>query len=191
MSNSGGFDTLRKPRVTLKLIHMGRRWVLFGVALTLLAEQARAQNPATSLKHLISAKKEESKSDNDGDADSLGKTIDRVGQAFEVGDAEALEDCLVPRKVYLSLRSRGDEAGYYGRSQVKFMFAKLFRERKTDSFIYDPVDVEVSGDGTAHFRADWSYMVLDEDDVVTEHLRFRLERTKDDWRISEIRAQSR
>ncbi len=169
---------------------MGRLWVLLGVGLTLLANEAQAQNPATSLQHLISAKKGEAPPERNEDAEFLGKTIDRVGRAFEVGDADALEDCLVSRKVYLSLRSRGDEAGYYGRSQVKFMFAKLFRERKTDSFIYDPVDVEVSGDGTAHFRADWSYMVLDEDDVVTEHLRFRLERTKDDWRISEIRAQS-
>jgi len=169
---------------------MGRLWVLLGVGLTLLANEAQAQNPATSLQHLISAKKGEAPPERNEDAEFLGKTIDRVGRAFEVGDADALEDCLVSRKVYLSLRSRGDEAGYYGRSQVKFMFAKLFRERKTDSFVYDPVDVEVSGDGTAHFRADWSYMVLDEDDVVTEHLRFRLERTKDDWRISEIRAQS-
>jgi hypothetical protein len=149
-----------------------------------------AQTPPPSLRNLISARKEESKPEDDGDAEFLGKTIDRVGRAFEIGDPDALEECLVSRKVYLSLRSRGDEAGYYGRSQVKFMFAKLFRERKTDSFTYDPIDIEVSGDGTAHFRADWSYMVLDEDDVVTEHLRFRLERTKDDWRISEIRAQS-
>lgn len=170
---------------------MGRRWVRLGVALSLLAGTAEAQT-ATSLSHLISAKKdEEAKREDASSTEFLGKTIGWVGQAFELGDADALEECLVSRKVYLSLRSRGDEAGYYGRSQVKFMFAKLFRERRTDSFTYDPADVEVSGDGTAHFRADWSYMVLDEDDVVTEHLRFRLERTKDDWRISEIRAQSR
>jgi hypothetical protein len=172
---------------------MARRWVRLGVALALLAgtAEARAQAPATSLRHLISATKEEAKSEDDSGTELLGKTIGRVGRAFENGDADALEECLVSRKVYLSLRSRGDETGYYGRSQVKFMFDKLFRERKTDSFTYDPIDVEVSGDGTAHFRADWSYMVLDEDDVVTEHLRFRLERTKDEWRISEIRAQSR
>jgi hypothetical protein len=173
-------------------IDMRSGWLRLGVALTLLAAgAAAAQTPPPSLKHLLSAKKEESRPEDASGARLLGKTIDRVGRAFELGDADALESCLVQRKVYLSLRTRGDEAGYYGRSQVKFMFAKLFRERKTDSFVYDPVDIDVSADGTAHFRADWSYMVLEGDDVVSEHLRFRLERSDDDWRISEIRAQSR
>jgi hypothetical protein len=72
------------------------------------------------------------------------------------------------------------------------MLAKLFRERRTDSFTYDPEDFEVSSGESAAFRAEWSYLVLDADDVVTEQLRFKLDRTKgDDWLVSEIRAQSR
>jgi hypothetical protein len=72
------------------------------------------------------------------------------------------------------------------------MLAKLFRERRTDSFTYDPEDIEVSRGESAMFRAEWSYLAVEADDVVTEQLRFKLDRAKgDDWRVSEIRAQSR
>jgi hypothetical protein len=44
-------------------------------------------------------------------------------------------------------------------------------------------------------RAEWSYTGLEEDDVVTEQLRFKLDRAAgpngDDWQVSEIRSQSR
>jgi hypothetical protein len=59
----------------------------------------------------------------------------------------------------------------------------------TDAFTYDRTDVEDSGDGGASFRADWTYVTPDEDEIVTERLRFKLERTKNDWQVSEIRAQ--
>jgi hypothetical protein len=146
-----------------------------------------------SVQRLISAKNEESKrSRNPADFERLSRTITQVGRAFEAGDPDELERCLSEKRIYLSLRARGEEAGYYGRSQVKFMLAKLFRERKTDSFTYDPEDFEVSSGESAGFRAEWSYLVLDADDVVTEQLRFKLDRTKsDDWLVSEIRAQSR
>jgi hypothetical protein len=118
-----------------------------------------------------------------------------VGRAFESGDPDQLDSCLSEKKIFLSLRARGEEAGYYGKSQVKFMLEKLFRERRTDSFRYDPADVEVSRGESAAFRAEWSYVGSDADNVITEELRFRLDRAKgpkgDDWRVSEIRAQNR
>jgi hypothetical protein len=147
------------------------------------------QSPGTSIKRLVNAREEESKSEDLKTDRLLRPAIERVGLAFENGDPDALEDCLVPRKIYLSLKARGDEAGYYGRSQVKFMFAKLFRDRKTAAFTYDPDDLDDSGDGGASFRADWSYSAHDQDEVVTERLRFKMERGKNDWQVSEIRAQ--
>lgn len=153
-----------------------------------------------SVKRLISAKNEENRRSSKGQEDiaHLSKTIDRVERAFEAGDPDELEQCLSEKRIYLSLKARGEEAGYYGRSQVKHMLAKLFRERRTDSFTYDPEDVEVSRGESAAFRAEWSYLAFEADDVVTEQLRFKLDRVKgpegpksDDWRVSEIRAQSR
>lgn len=159
-----------------------------------------SQGQTPSVQRLISAKNEENKRDGEvpKDVQYLSRTITRVGRAFEAGDPDELEKCLSEKRIYLSLRARGEEAGYYGRSQVKFMLAKLFRERRTDSFTYDPEDIEVEGGGSAAFRAEWSYVPPEADDVVTEQLRFKLDRTKSpagpaeyDWRVSEIRAQSR
>jgi hypothetical protein len=73
------------------------------------------------------------------------------------------------------------------------MVDKLFRERKTDSFSYDKADIEVSSSETAAFRAEWTYLAREADAVVTEQLRFKLDRAEgpegDDWRVSEIRTQ--
>jgi len=152
-----------------------------------------------SVQRLISAKNEENRrsSKEQEDIAHLSRTIDRVERAFEDGDPDELEQCLSEKRIYLSLKAGGEEAGYYGRSQVKHMLGKLFRERRTDSFTYDPEGVEVSSGESAAFRAEWSYLAAEADDVVTEQLRFRLDRVKgpkspksDDWRVSEIRAQT-
>ncbi len=153
-----------------------------------------------SVQRLISAKNEENRkgSKEQEDVERLSRTIDRVERAFEAGDPDELEQCLSEKRIFLSLKAHGEEAGYYGRSQVKFMLAKLFRERRTDSFTYHPEDIEVSRGESAAFRAEWSYLAVEADDVVTEQLRFKLDRAKglkgpeaDVWRVSEIRAQSR
>jgi hypothetical protein len=165
-----------------------RRVLAVTLGLALIASAGFAQpRPNQSIKQLVNSRKSEDiKNDR-----LLGSAIDRIGRAFESGNADALEECLVPmpRKVYLSMKAAGDAAGYYGRSQVKFMFDRLFRERMTDAFTYDRTDVDDSGDGGASFRADWTYVTPDEDEIVTERLRFKLERTKNDWQVSEIRAQ--
>ena len=162
-----------------------------GLTFALCAGSALAQNPAPSLIHLLNASEKETRREPDPDDEGLFRLIDRIGSSFEAGDSDRLESCLVSGKVYLSLKSRQDESGYYGKSQVRFMFSKLFRERKTDSFLYDSGDVEFTGEESAYVRADWSYVVPDQDDVVTEHLRFKLDRGKNGWSVSEIRTQYR
>jgi len=154
---------------------------------------ALGQSP--SVKRLISAKNEETRRGPKAkeDVEHLSRTIDRVARAFEAGDPDELEPCLSEKRIYLSLKARGEEAGYYGRSQVKHMLGRLFRERRTDSFTYDPADIEVSGGESAAFRAEWTYLAREADAVVTEQLRFKLDRAEgsegDGWRVSEIRAQ--
>ncbi len=156
-----------------------------------------AQSQTPTIQRLISAKNEENRrsSREEEDFGPLSRTIDRVERAFESGDPDELDECLAEKKIYLSLKARGEEAGYYGKSQVKAMLEKLFRERRTDSFTYDREQVEVSRGESAAFRAEWSYVGSEANDVVTEELRFRLDRAKgpqgDDWRVSEIRAQNR
>jgi hypothetical protein len=175
---------------------MNRRVSFFLLGL-LFSSLSFSEQQSPTVQRLIGVKNAESRrgSREEADLDTLSRTIYRVERAFESGNSEELDECLAEKRIYLSLKSRGEEAGYYGKSQVKAMLAKLFRERKTDSFTYDPGQVEVEGGENAAFRAEWSYVGPEEDDVVTEELRFRLDRGKgargDDWRVSEIRAQSR
>jgi hypothetical protein len=156
---------------------------------------AVGQTQSPSIKRLISAKNEETRRGSGAkeDVEHLTRTADRVERAFEDGDASELEACLSEKRIYVSLKAHGEEAGYYGRSQVRHMVDKLFRERRTDSFSYDPADLEVSSRERAEFRAEWTYLAREADDVVTEQLRFKLDRAEgsdgDGWRVSEIRAQ--
>ena len=165
--------------------------VLFAVALVS-AAAANAQEPKF-LKSLVksteSNKTESSEVDVDAD---ITETMNRIALAFEEGDAELLESCLVTgkRRVFFSLDAGEHEPGHYGRDQVKFMLDDVFNDVQTKSFRFDTRDLS-SRSARASFRAEWTYMSMDADETVTEFLRFRLERTKEDWRIVEVRSVSR
>ena len=152
------------------------------------------QQPPVYLKSLTSTHEETPEEKKDLESDVLvDVTLERVGRAFRRGDADELEESLVSgkRKIYLALDIDDDtQQGHYGPGQVRHIFGRLFREVETRSFIYDPTDLERRS-GTATFRADWTYVVLDTDELVTERLEFQLEKGKSDWRIYYIRASSR
>ncbi len=123
--------------------------------------------------------------------DGLNITISMVRSSFMNRDTDSLARCVGSKKVYVSLKSKIGEAGYYTRSQVHFIFDKMFRDHRTRSFEYSPSDITISEGGRAHFSSEWTYMVLGSDTVVTEHLHFLFEKEKDAWEISEIKASSR
>ena len=152
------------------------------------------QQPPVYLKKTLTTTRENDLEDKrDLETDILvDATLDRVGRSFHTGDADELEACLVTgkRKIYLSLEIDDSQRGHYGPGQVRHIFGRLFREVETRSFIYDSTKVEHHSGG-ATFRADWTYVVLDTDERVTERLQFKLEKGKSDWRIYEIRAASR
>lgn len=122
----------------------------------------------------------------------LDETINRLGRAFELRDPEALESCLVTgkRRIYLALDIDEQRRRHYGPGQVRHIFGRLFRDIETRSFVYDSSEIEHQSGG-AVFRADWTYVVLDTDEVVTERLQFKLEQSANDWRVYDIRAASR
>lgn len=121
----------------------------------------------------------------------LDFAIQKVRDSFMERDTATLEECFGNRKVYVSLQSRTREAGYYTRSQLHFIFDKVFRDLRTRSFEYTPRDITISDDGRAYFRSEWTYVVLGSDTHVTEQLHFVFEKEEGGWRISEIKASSR
>jgi hypothetical protein len=163
------------------------RQVEFGSAMS-------SQQTPVYLKHsLTSARDKEREEREDADLEiPVDETISRVGQAFHQGDADALESCLATdkRRIYLALDIDDQKQGHYGPGQVQHIFARLFRTIETRSFVYDSREIERQSGG-AVFRADWTYLVLDTDEVVTERLQFKLDKGADDWQIYEIRAATR
>ncbi|MGH9461778.1 MAG: hypothetical protein ACRD1X_11210 [Vicinamibacteria bacterium] len=163
------------------------RWLLPAVVLGLLSDSTsfgQVEDPDyLSIKRLVP----ESSSERD---DGLQETIHRVRQSFQNQQADQLEACFAARKVFISLRSKETEAGYYTRSQLHFIFDKVFRDLQTRSFNYSPSDVTVSRDGRAYFRSQWTYKVMGSDTTVTELLHFSLEKENDDWRIFELKSVS-
>jgi hypothetical protein len=123
--------------------------------------------------------------------EGLNLTIDTVRSAFLERDTAKLASCLGSRKVYVSLKSRMKESGYYTRSQLQFIFDKMFQDLRTRSFEYSPKDIIQLDDKRAYFGSEWTYMAFGSDKVVTENLHFSLEKEKDGWQIFEIKASSK
>jgi len=151
------------------------------------------QDPPVYLKTLTSREGNDPETREDIEEDHrLDETINRLGRAFELRDPEALESCLVTgkRRIYLALDIDEQRRRHYGPGQVRHIFGRLFRDIETRSFVYDSSEIEHQSGG-AVFRADWTYVVLDTDEVVTERLQFKLEQGANDWRVYDIRAASR
>ena len=152
------------------------------------------QQPPVYLDKTLTTRENDLEDKRDLETDILVEaTLDRVGRSFHTGDADELEACLVTGKRKISLVLEIDDnsqRGHYGPGQVRHIFGRLFREVETRSFIYDSTDIERHS-GSATFRADWTYVVVDTDEPVTERLEFKLEKGKSDWRIYEIRTTSR
>ena len=121
----------------------------------------------------------------------LLRMIQKVKRSFLERDAAQLEDCFGSSKIFVSLKTSAGNPGYYTRSQVHFIFDKLFRDVATRTFRYSPRDVSISKDDRAFLRSEWTYVVLDSDSLVTEHMHFSFEKENEGWRISEVKASSR
>jgi hypothetical protein len=121
----------------------------------------------------------------------LNQCIDRVRSSFMKKDTKKLAETIGKRKVFLSLKTRKSETGYYTKSQLQFIFDKMFKDLNTSSFDYSTRDITISSDNHANIRAEWTYVVLGSDTVVTEHLHFVFVKENSGWRISEIKASSR
>lgn len=123
--------------------------------------------------------------------EGLNHCIDEVRSSFMKRDTKKLAEIIGKRKVFLSLKSRKSETGYYTKSQLQFIFDKMFEDLNTSSFDYSNRDITISSDNHANIRAEWTYVILGSDTVVTEHLHFVFVKENRGWRISEIKASSR
>ena len=178
---------------------MRRQAVLVIYGLVFASTVAYGQNPKylENLERLINkahAPEEKTAEESENlEADDLlvERAIDCVGRAFDRGEARELSDCLTRKpRVYFSVEAGGKKADNYGTSQLKFIFDQIFRKVKTQSFRYDSRDVERFKD-IAMLTAEWTYVILDKDEEVTEFLQFTLEKDEAAWRVFEIRAVSR
>ena len=172
-------------------------FVIFGLVFASAVAYGQKPKYLENLERLINkAHAPEEKTDEeaeDFEADDLlvERAIDCVGRAFARGEARELGDCLTKKpRVYLSVEAGGKKADNYGTSQLKFIFDQIFREVKTQSFRYDSRDVECFKD-IAMLTAEWTYVILDKDEEVTEYLQFTLEKDESAWRVFEIRSVSR
>lgn len=145
-----------------------------------LSHGGRAQEPSP-LRRLVA------KPDQPVD-ERLSRTLDEIRRSFLDRDSRRLDACLGEKKVFFSIQSRAAEAGYYTRSQLRFIFEKIFRELQTRSFNLAPEDVTVSEENQAFFRTEWTYVPAGSEVAVTEHLHFSFAKDKNGWRISEIKA---
>ena len=119
----------------------------------------------------------------------LTRTLGALRGAFLSRDADQLARALADKKIFLSLRAA--ETGYYTRSQIRFIFQKMFREMRTQSFGYAREDVAVSDEGRAFVRTDWTYTATGAETPVTERLLFAFEKEQASWNVSEIKAAPR
>ena len=178
---------------------MGRQVVLVIFGLVFASPAAYGQNPKylENLERLINKahapgeNRDEEAKDFEADDLLVERAIDCVSRAFARGEARELSDCLTKKpRVYLSIEAGGKKADNYGTSQLKFILDQIFRQVKTQSFRYDARDVEHFKD-ISMLTAEWTYVILDKDEEVTESLQFTLEKDESAWRVFKIRSVSR
>lgn len=122
--------------------------------------------------------------------ENLSRTLTQVRRSFVDQDVDRLTGCLGEKKAFLSIKPRS-EAGYYTRSQIHFIFEKIFRDLRTRSFDFSREDLTVSEEGRAFLRAEWTYLPSSSETPVTERLHFAFEKEREGWVISEIKAALR
>jgi len=130
------------------------------------------------------------KPDETATDEALRHTLSNIRAAFLTQNTDRLADSLTDTKVFLSLRSAATEPGFYTRSQMRFIFQRMFRELRTKTFGYSPDDLDVS-DGRAFVRTEWTYTPTGADAPVTERLLFSLEKDQNSWVVCEIKAAPR
>jgi hypothetical protein len=151
------------------------------VLLTLPAAEAQVVQPSRRLIAPDSTVKIE---------ESLTRTLTQVRRSFVEQDVDGLTGCLGEKKAFLSLKPRS-EAGYYTRSQIHFIFEKIFRDLRTRSFEFSSEDLTLSQEGRAFLRAEWTYLAAGSETAVTDRLHFTFEKEKSGWVISEMKGALR
>ena len=121
--------------------------------------------------------------------EGLNRIISGVRTSFLGKDSAKLADYFGSTKIYLSLKTKTQEAGYYTASQLQFIFEKMFQDLQIRSFEYSKKDITILGEKNAYCRTEWTYVALGSDAVVTERLIISFAREREGWKISEIRAR--
>ncbi len=98
--------------------------------------------------------------DDDAPVDPrIAASMDTITRAFRTGSADLLTSTLPDEgKVFLSLSTVGNEAGYYGRGQVYFIFQRIFGHQKTIHFKLRPHDGDRDRQsGLVYLIGGWTY----------------------------------
>ncbi len=121
--------------------------------------------------------------------EGLNRIISGVRNSFLEKDSAKLADHFGSTKIYLSLKTKTQEAGYYTDSQLQFIFDRMFQDLQIRSFEYSKKDITILSEKNALCRTEWTYVALGSDAVVTERLIISFAREREGWKISEIRAR--
>jgi len=89
----------------------------------------------------------------------IAASMETITRAFRTGSADLLTSTLPEEgKVFLSLSTVGNEAGYYGRGQVYFIFQRIFGHQKTIHFKLRPHDGDKdTQSGLVYLIGGWTY----------------------------------
>jgi hypothetical protein len=144
----------------------GKRGVFLVIALLVIP---LTLDPAVSLSPGLSSPAAHAAESEDGKRKypSVAPFIAAIERSFRTRKPDSLTSILPKEgKIFVSLRTIGSEAGYYGRDQVHFIFEKIFRSYGTVSFKISEKEFRTSGDrkSTAHCVGFWSYQTKDGED---------------------------
>ncbi len=111
--------------------------------------------------------------------------FERVRQAFEAGDQQALADLVHEDGLRVRAGGPGARDTDYSPSQAFYYFKNLFQTRRSVSFTY--IRMEESSEGQrVHAMAAWSHRTRGGDADQEWRLVIVLTRQGDTWRLSEI-----
>jgi len=116
----------------------------------------------------------------------LGSARHHVWSAFAQGDAAELKPILdSDGKTYVSLPGLSDEQGYFGASQVYYVFRDIYAR-----VVCDDAKIESAGkkDDVAYFRITWSYTRKDSGEKGQAVLLITLEGGSGSYVLTDVRS---
>ena len=112
----------------------------------------------------------------------------RLERAWKNADAKSISSMVGKKKAFIHIRGAGDSGGFYSRSQVFYLFKRMFKEYRQLKFEFVKFHNLERPDRRVYAIAYRSCRIMRSDKVFQDKVYITLGREGRDWVVTEIKT---